>query len=443
MRLNKWQLTDGFPVYDDQGQIWVPLSEVFRTLEFPIYVNTQKGIASGWFLSENREFKIDLNEGQIYSDGKKFKTDRSFIERQKDDIYVKATELSSWFPIRVTVDYSALAFIIESDEPLPIEIKKEQEKLREALGESDQNKTEDPHKKRDVQMVTSPFNGPLVDLSVMHRVYDYHDNGKEELTSYTLLGHGIAFYQDTELAINDSTSQDAPTIRMSAGRKDPERNLLGFASEYRMGDVNTTSQALISNGRTGRGAYISSFPDYQLSETNKITLRGELPVGWEVEAYRNGVLIDFITEPNADGRYEFIDLSTITGLNVFKLIFYGPQGQRREEEKSFYIQPDQVNKKQFSMRAAAIEEDRHLIETSQDDYIDDIQDDDKNYSRYMMDMEYGLTETFALRSGFSHLPYDRDRENLSTNTNNVFNDQHHRHKQRTRKRWHKFWICWV
>ncbi|WP_336139820.1 hypothetical protein, partial [Klebsiella pneumoniae] len=47
------------------------------------------------------------------------------------------------------------------------------------------------------------------------------------------------------------------------------------------------------------------------------------------ELYRNNVLIDTATTPQ-DGQYRFLNIPVEFGLNVFRVVLYGPQGQRRE-----------------------------------------------------------------------------------------------------------------
>ena len=81
---------------------------------------------------------------------------------------------------------------------------------------------------------------------------------------------------------------------------------------------------------------ISSFPLQQQTQFDRHTFRGDLPEGWEVELYQNRALIGF-QQSRPDGLYEFNNVPLVFGLNEFRLVFYGPQGQRREETARFNI----------------------------------------------------------------------------------------------------------
>ncbi len=59
-------------------------------------------------------------------------------------------------------------------------------------------------------------------------------------------------------------------------------------------------------------------------------MRGILPTGYEVELYRNDILVGSVRTAVND-QYEFLEVPVDYGVNVFRLVFYGPQGQRREE----------------------------------------------------------------------------------------------------------------
>ncbi|HEX6159947.1 MAG TPA: carboxypeptidase-like regulatory domain-containing protein, partial [Thermoanaerobaculia bacterium] len=53
------------------------------------------------------------------------------------------------------------------------------------------------------------------------------------------------------------------------------------------------------------------------------------------ELYLNGALIGF--QRRDDGRYEFRDVPVLYGLNVFRLVFHGPRGERRQRIETYHI----------------------------------------------------------------------------------------------------------
>ena len=58
---------------------------------------------------------------------------------------------------------------------------------------------------------------------------------------------------------------------------------------------------------------------------DRIELRGDLPDGYEAELYSNNVLID-TAATGQGGQYRFLNIPVEFGLNVSRLILYGPQG---------------------------------------------------------------------------------------------------------------------
>ena len=46
--------------------------ELVTGLEFPISVDGAQGMASGWYISPEREFSLDLKRGEVISGGKKW-----------------------------------------------------------------------------------------------------------------------------------------------------------------------------------------------------------------------------------------------------------------------------------------------------------------------------------------------------------------------------------
>jgi hypothetical protein len=143
----------------------------------------------------------------------------------------------------------------------------------------------------------------------------------------------------TARAYLSGSSRDGLTgARIELGRRDPDASLLGplRATEFQLGDVATTSLPLGLRGISGRGAAITNSPIDRASLFDAVDLRGELPEGYEVELYRNEILIGS-TRQAVNGQYEFVQVPVDFGLNVFRLVFYGPQGQRYQDVRRISV----------------------------------------------------------------------------------------------------------
>jgi len=93
------------------------------------------------------------------------------------------------------------------------------------------------------------------------------------------------------------------------------------------------------------------------TEFDRITLDGDLPIGWEVELYRNEVLLDFRVD-QISGRYSFQNVPLLFGNNILRLAFYGPQGQVREELKQIRVGPEQIKPGEHRYRFAFNQQDK-------------------------------------------------------------------------------------
>jgi hypothetical protein len=152
----------------------------------------------------------------------------------------------------------------------------------------------------------------------------------------TFLTGDLLFHEASAYVFGDQ--HGVSEARGTIGRRDPGATLLGplRATEYAVGDVLFPGLDLISLPRSGPGAVLSSFPLDQQTQFDRNTFRGDLPAGWEVELYQNRALIGF-QQSRPDGLYEFANVPLVFGLNEFRLVFYGPQGQRREETSRFNL----------------------------------------------------------------------------------------------------------
>jgi hypothetical protein len=224
---------------------------------------------------------------------------------------------------------------------------------------------------------------------------------------------GIVGGLDGEATVSADSDQDFPNIRARLSRRSLDGGLLGplDAREFALGDVTTPDLPLVADNAAGRGVEVSTFDLDRLEQTNQVTLRGELPVGWQVEVYRNGELIDFQTDGDVgNGRYEFANLATLAGFNEFRLVFYGPQGQKREQVESYFVAPDFVEPGRTDFRIAFNQLNRDLIEF--DDVTSRQPDDGEN--RFVMQVQHGVNETLSTGAGLASLSVDGERHHYGS-----------------------------
>jgi len=334
LTLNRTSIGESFIVYQDKNGLMVPLSAVMSALEIAIAADPDAGTASGFFINEKRRFALDLSTGTAQFDGRTFTLPAGKIERQLSDIYVDPSLLTEWFSIRLHLKLDDLTLLVSSVELLPVQERLDRERRRASVfrrgSRPDYTLVEPPEKWLD---------WPFVDTSIQYSTS--RNNGQmTRQGQYSSVVTGMVGGLDLDMSANGAIPSDGQDtfLRATLSRRDPRGGLLGpiDATEFALGDVSSPGLPLVSNSVAGRGAMLSTFPLHRLSDLQRVTLRGELPVGWQVELYRGADLIDFQTS-SSDGRYEFSNVPTIPGLNAFRLMFYGPEGQRREEDRPIFV----------------------------------------------------------------------------------------------------------
>ncbi len=403
MRFGRYILSDGIIGYIHRGGVLLSLDEVTRALEFPITVDLGAGQATGWFLSENRRFSLDVARGEVVVAGRADSFDPSLVEVHSDGIYVDATLFGHWFPIDIEFDLARLIINVTSREPLPIERRLEREKAQARLGRGGAERPVYPR-------VVAPYgfwDWPFIDANSN---FDYRGGVAEgHETRYSGLISGDLCYLSSVLFVagNDDSLTD---VRFTLGRTDPDGTLLGplHARSLSFGDIFTPQIPLISLSRAGRGAEISNFPLSRASEFDRTTLRGELPLNWEVELYRNEVLLD-VCLPRADGRYEFIDVPLLYGHNILRLIFYGPQGQKREEVQRILVGAGLVRPGRLYYRLAANQQDKYLFRVREPVWEDELEGE----GRFIAEYELGIGRAFSVSGGGASLPFAEGRRHYA------------------------------
>ncbi|MEH6632062.1 MAG: hypothetical protein V7776_14645 [Halopseudomonas aestusnigri] len=404
LELDRYTLTDGFIIFFDGKEAFLPLAGVTQALEFPIKVDPVEGVAKGWFLNEDRTFDLDIKTGTVKLKDRSIKFSLDQVERHPDDLYVSLSELEKWFPLILEIRFSDLQIGVRALEPFPLQERIAREARRSQIGanaEGDELELFIPE--------NNWFELPFVDVSIDasgRNTANVLDGQVRQTTTVV----GIVGGLDADATFIANSAEEFPNLRLQLGRRSIDGGLLGplNAREFSLGDVSTPDLPLVADNTVGRGISLSSYDLNRLEQTNRVTLRGELAVGWEVEVYRNGELIDFQTDSDVgDGRYEFLNIPTVAGLNEFRLVFYGPQGQTREKSERYFVTSELAEPRKGSFRIAVNQANRDLISFT--DQVNSREDDGEN--RLVAQAEYGVSETFSVNGGVASLSLEGERRN--------------------------------
>ena len=390
-----FQLSDGLSGYSSRGGIYLPLGEMTRLLDFAIVVDPATQKADGWFLSKDRTFVLDLKSRKALVAGQEFTLSDTDAALFHNEIYVRSDLWEKFFPLTLNVSKSDLTIDVVPREALPFQERLEREKRRKALGAGGAEN-------ESVLRLPSSyalFTPPSADLTLNGAI----SNQSPKLTGdwELRLGGDIA-YSGAQVFVGSDEAGKPTSVRAFLERKDPDGQVAGFfgATKSDAGDVFTPSLALGAASQGGRGISTTSVPLDEASVFSTTDLRGELPLGYEVELYVNEILRGSQSQP-VRGNYEFLSVPLSYGVNVIRLVFYGPRGERREEVRHINVGSGQLHKGQFVYSLGATQDRLPLI---------DISDAGKPIPgtfgvgslRTVASASYGLTDDFTFAGGFAH-----------------------------------------
>jgi hypothetical protein len=350
LRLEQTALSSAFPGFASKDGILLPLGELCRLLDLAIQVDAVHGKADGFFIREDRRFNLDVASGKLNVDGKSLNFDRSQVEQHEDDLYVDSRLISAWLPIDISIDSRSAAITLSTREFLPIQERWKREKLAGRLGGA----AAEPVK---YDSIPNPYRAadiPMFDetLRLTGRSRSTPGTSQIQAQSVTFASGDLFGLSANAYTILDSR-EGFREFRATLGRRDPSARLLGplHATEFSFGEVLSPGLGLVALPYAGTGALLSNFPLARADRFDRHSFRGNLPPGWQVELYRNQSLLAF-QGSRADGTYEFLDIPLYYGWNDFKLVFYGPQGQRREEAAHFDVSESQTPEGTLQYRLA-------------------------------------------------------------------------------------------
>lgn len=361
LRWKSFILSDGMLAGWDGKQVFLPLGELCRVLEYPIQVDPLSGRAWGWLQRDVRDFTLNIPKGELMIEAKSMEFDPREVQWRGDEIYVTTRALSRWLPVNLLPNNSESTVVVDPRETLPFERRRQRQAKRilTQKGAPTQGPAF-PRIKQDYRMLSWPFMEGALNLS--------YQNGAESVfqPNLVLRGMGDLGLMDAELSLSGSPLGESvrplESLSLELGRKDPNGRLLGplRATRFALGDIFTPSQSFVSSGVRGPGLSFSNEPLERPPAFDHVDLEGHLPPGWEVELYHNDSLIDF-REPTANTRYHFAEVPLFYGENLFRLVFYGPQGQEREQTKRYNIDNQLVQPGRSYYRFAVNRDHRSLL----------------------------------------------------------------------------------
>lgn len=356
LRVEGIDASDTIIAYGTRSGIYLPVGELARILDLAIKVSDDGNYANGWFLSEDRTVTIDLRQRMLTTKGGvrplMFAEGRAF----DGEMFVLSNVLAEFLPLALEPNLRTQSVLLTTAEPFPFEERMRRDAERAKLGARQARGDKERWPRQETPWLAASV--PMADVEL--RAVSDSALG-DRLEGDLRLAGDLAFM--TAQAFLTTTTRDGLVASLiQLGRRDPDSDLLGplKATDFQFGDVATSSMPVGLRGRSGRGAFLSNRPFESASAFEQIDLRGILPNGYEVELYRNDILVGSIANA-VNSQYEFLEVPVDYGLNVFRLVFFGPQGQRREEVRKITVGDGRLASGDLEYEVGAIQRGVNLL----------------------------------------------------------------------------------
>ncbi|MDH5611770.1 MAG: carboxypeptidase-like regulatory domain-containing protein [Gammaproteobacteria bacterium] len=353
IRIESYTFDDVIGAYQHKDIIMLPLGALASLLDIAITVTPN--FASGFIIKEDNTFSLDTDRNEVILKGIPGTYKSELVKNLDGDIYVESNLLGVWLNMKLDIDLYASRVWVKSELKLPFLARIEREKrIEKALSRLNKADQQYPKHHEAYKDYTLPFVDQTLQLG--QRFSDTGNVTTFNSTTYAtadLMQHESTWY----LTANDQDGID--DFRVTFGRTDPDGELLGFmnAREYQFGHVAEPRIGLINlPGQLKAGVTASNFPIGMQTEYDRHRFIGELLPGWEVELYQNNALIGY-QQTAINGQYDFQDVPLLFGNNHFRLVFYGPKGEIKEEDKNFQLSQSMTKQGEHYYRASAITDD--------------------------------------------------------------------------------------
>lgn len=384
-------LSDALPAHGDPADPLVPVSEFSRLLELDVTVLPEQGLITGRLGESQRPLTIDLKSGEARSGSIGLPIGESDAAVSPNEIFLRASLADKLLPIAIKADADNLILTVTAREKLPLQSRRDRSARLLVLGEA-------PSPGQAAMQVKSPYR--MVSYPAFDLVADIGGDSERGGFARRFEGRVAADLLRTNVTgfLGTDDRGRLASARIKAERRSTAGELLGplRATYAAAGDVFSPSLALGPRSMGGAGLSVSTAPFEQVSVFEQIDLRGELPLGYDVELYVNDVLRAGQNTATR-GRYEFNKVGLVRGINVIRIVSYGPRGERDEETRVINVGGGQVEPGRTVLEAGIVWQDRPVIDLMNDTYFDS--GEGRGKPRTVVSLAHGLSTTLTLQAG--------------------------------------------
>ncbi len=327
---------------DDRQVVWFPLANLAQLLEIPLKVNAAADVAQGWYQNPNNKLLVNMATGTVTIGGKTYAIGRN-VEKHESDLYISHIALKEWLGVDSTLNYSELNLTLTTPNPLP----GDQQAARYAVWEkSDRQRLGQVMPSDTLIPGYADFSYPVFRLGANNTFTRSSAGSAAFATGLTVQAENDIYGMQSNVALSFANQFGGDYKRdngLTGGsvllqKRSEYADLLGplNARYFALGDISTNPIALSGLSSRGRGITANNLAQGAVNNPEQYILTGPAPINWDVEVYQNASLVAY-SRIDATGMYRFTALPLRGGRNTFRIVLYGPSGEREERRETIYL----------------------------------------------------------------------------------------------------------
>lgn len=398
VELESLTLTDGMSAYGSPEDPMLPVGEITRLLEMDVEVLPAERRILGRIGEARQSLVVDLKSGTVRLGARVVPLAAADVAVTPTEIYVRATALQRLLPMKFQVEPEALILKIVPTETLPVQGRMQRVARQRDMSQTFENKEDILNVATPYQLFTMPAFDMALGLGFQSR------ETPQIQQRYDIRIGADLFYTGFQGYVGSDENGKPSSARFVFERRSVEGRLLGplKARTFSFGDVFTPTLALGPRGVGGRGFTFSTVPLDQTNIFNRVDLRGELPLGYDVELYVNDILRSGQNTP-AKGRYEFLNVPLSQGINVVRIVTYGPRGERSEETRIVNVGAGLLRRGEATFEFGAVQQEEEVLKLGVEDGTT-IPSPGRGGLRVVAGLNYGLSQYLTLTAGGALIP---------------------------------------
>ncbi|MDU0112951.1 SPOR domain-containing protein [Psychrosphaera aquimarina] len=217
-------------------------------------------------------------------------------------------------------------------------------------------------------------------------VIDYTNTGQTETLNGSLQSVSDFAYHSTLVTLTKRDDELLTHTRLSRYPSDQGEKFLGIWDQYSFGDIYSRTASLSNEESRGLGISLSRNSSKNYHENFKTSFEKIGRPGWEADIFHNGVFLKSIIVPD-DGVIDINNVELFFGNNTFKIVMFGPYGEREELIEKIDARRTALAEGDKSFNLSLFEYDSSLLNVNLDEF---------NLDAIAGDFNYGILDNWMI-----------------------------------------------